>query len=81
MANDPQHMIAAIERAIQQDADRLREQMITLAVKDFEKQLRERVGQCAVSVASFYTVEYNRGEIRIAVKIGEPAKATSDPLR
>lgn len=65
---EPGNMVAAIGRAVQAEADRLQEEVIVSAVTEFERRLRERVAQAALSIADFYSIEQDRQDIRILVR-------------
>ena len=63
-----QGLEAALAQAVQQEADRLREEEIQTAVERFEKRLREEVLKKAVDVTSFYSVESRGDNIVLTVR-------------
>lgn len=68
VTHNPMHLVQQVEQAIQREADRLREDMIAQAVKDFEAQLRERIAVATMKVGEFYSYERHGTELVIKVK-------------
>lgn len=65
---NPETMIFSVRKAIQEEADRLKEEYIALAVQEYERQLRERIARSAIDVSSFYTISRHQTDLIITVK-------------
>ncbi len=59
---------AALVRAVQAEADRLREKAIQVAVAAFEVELRERILAQAVNITSFYDLRRDEGRLVLTVR-------------
>lgn len=64
------NLVMAIGKAVQGEADRLREEAIAGAVAQFEKDLRGRVARAALSISEFYMIERDDKNVIITVKHG-----------
>jgi hypothetical protein len=64
-----ENMIGAIQEVIARKAKDIEEEEIKAAVKMFERRLRDAVGQAAISVSNFFSVQRLQNEIIIHVKI------------
>jgi len=67
-----QSMESAIVQAVQQEADRIREEEIRAAVDRFENHLREVVLKKAVDVTSYYDLHRNGENLVLTVRHGQP---------
>lgn len=74
-----ENLVLAIGKAVQGEADRLREEAIQAAVTQFEKQLRERVAQAAMAISEFYSVERDASNVIITVRHGANSKTGVRP--
>jgi hypothetical protein len=63
---------AAVKTAIQERISAAKEEVIRLAVQEFEARIRKEVGQVAVNVANYYRAEVVGNELVIHVKIDPP---------
>ncbi len=67
-------MEKAIREAIETEVNKFREQLIQETVKQFEQDLRKRVGGVVLRLLDFYSVEMLHNEILIHVKIEKEAQ-------
>lgn len=68
----PQPMIEGITKAIEAEAERLREKVIADAVALFEADLRERIAVTAVRLENYYRIDRQDENLIITVRHGGP---------
>ncbi len=71
MSNIETTMLEHIKNAVQLRADEIRESIIKEATAQFEKELRQAVGQTAINIANYYSVFRAGSDLHISVRIGE----------
>lgn len=59
----------AVHKAIQEQVDKAKEEIIQTVMKDFEKKIRETVGKVAITLANYYSVQTLGNELIIRVQI------------
>lgn len=64
-------MESSIVRAVQQEADNLREKAINNAVEAFEAELRQSVLRSAVSITNFYEVHRSGPNLTLTIRYKE----------
>jgi len=64
-------MIEEITTTVERRAETLREAAIKEAVEKFEKELRRDVGNIAIDLSRFFSVQQLREELVIHVRMGE----------
>lgn len=67
-------LTTAMQRAVEEVAGNLREQFITAAVAAYERELREKVAQTAMTLARFYDMQRQGDRLVITVRIGDLPK-------
>ena len=67
-----QSMETSIVQAVQQEAERIREEEIRAAVDRFENNLREAVLKKAVNITSYYDLHRNGENLVLTVRHGQP---------
>jgi hypothetical protein len=60
-----------ITAAMAEEIAAIREECIQDAVKVYEKKLREKIGQAAVNIADFYSVERIGTVLQVRIQTGE----------
>lgn len=69
MAGTTIDLTTAIQKAIEEEANRFTNDFIAKAVVEYERELRKRIGDGAISVADYYFIERREREVVIKVQI------------
>lgn len=70
MISTQDSMADAIKAAIESEADRIKEAAISMAVIQFEDDLRSRIGTTILGVSRHYAIERHQDNLVITVKVG-----------
>jgi len=60
-----------LHTAIQRQVEAIRQDVLAQAQKDFETRVRAVIGNVAINMASYYTLEHTGGHMVLTVKIGQ----------